>query len=96
MLFREVSADEIHLLREIWTKINLNDAYTQSVPRSKHTPSWLYKAVTMYWEIITLEVHTKHIYTLHGQNVQFFFKRLAWWLTKRPRGLRSRVTARET
>jgi hypothetical protein len=42
---------------------------TQHVPRSKHTPSRL----MLYREIIAVcsEIHTKHINTLCGQNVEF-------------------------
>ena len=46
----------------------------QSVPRSKHTPSRLYKTsqLMLYREIIAVcsEIHTKHINTLCGQNVE--------------------------
>ena len=75
MLYREIIAvcSEIHTKHintlcgqkvELYTKI-------QSVPRSKHTPSRLYKPVS-YRKIIAVrsEIHTKHINTLCGQNVE--------------------------
>jgi hypothetical protein len=47
----------------------------QPVPRSEHTPSRLYKPASqlmLYREIIAVcsEIHTKHINTLCGQNVE--------------------------
>ena len=47
---------------------------TQSVPRSKHTPSQLYKTkqLMLYREIIAVcsEIRKKHINTVCGQNVE--------------------------
>jgi len=57
---------------KIETELHLN---TQSVPRSKHTPSRLYQPTSqlmLYREIIAVcsEIHTKHINTLCGRNVE--------------------------
>jgi hypothetical protein len=56
-------------------KRKLSYLKTQSVPRSKHTPSQVIKTsqLVLYREIIAVcsEIHTKHINTLCGQNVEF-------------------------
>jgi hypothetical protein len=49
------------------------DLKTQSVPRSKHTPFVIKtRQLMLYREIIVVcsEIHTKHINTLCGQNVE--------------------------
>jgi len=52
-----------------------------SVPSSKHTPSQLLQTsqLMLYREIIALcsEIHTKHINTLCGQNVELLNVKLA-------------------
>ena len=56
------------------TKVNLNCSQILSTPRSKHTPSVIKTSQLMlYWEIIAVcsDIHTKHINTLRGQNVEF-------------------------
>ena len=53
---------------------------TQSVPRSKHTPSVIQTSQLMlYREIIAVcsEIHTKHINTLCGQNIELLNVKLA-------------------
>ena len=53
---------------------------TQSVPRSKHTVSVIQTGQLMlYREIIVVcsEIHTKHINTLCGQNVELLNVKLA-------------------
>ena len=52
---------------------DMSGMYRQSVPRSKHTPSVIQTSQLMlYREIIAVcsEIHTKHINTLCGQNVE--------------------------
>ena len=52
----------------------------QSVPRSEHTPSVIKTSQLMlYREIIAVcsEIHTKHINTLCGQNVELLNVKLA-------------------
>jgi len=52
----------------------MNSLKIQSVPRSKHTVSIIKTSQLMvYREIIAVcsEIHTKHINTLCGQNVEF-------------------------
>ena len=79
MLYREIIA----VCSEIQTK-HINtlcgqnvELYIniQSVPRSKHTPVSVTKTnqLMLYREIIAVcsEIHTKHINTLCGQNVEF-------------------------
>ena len=58
------------------TRSKLTDTYinTQSVPRSKHSVSVTQTSQLMlYREIMAVcsEIHTKHINTLCGQNVEF-------------------------
>jgi hypothetical protein len=47
--------------------------YIQSVPRSKHNSVIKTSQLTLYREIIAVcsQIHTKHINTLYGQNVEF-------------------------
>ena len=55
----------------------LNYISTQSVPRSKHTPSVIKTSQLMlYKEIIAVcsQIQTKHINTLCGQNVKLYIK----------------------
>jgi hypothetical protein len=52
----------------------------QLVPRSKHSVSVIQTTQSvLYWEIIAVcsEIHTKHISTLWGQNVEFLVLNLA-------------------
>jgi len=69
MLYKEIIA----VCSEIHTKhINLI-IKTQSVPRSKHSPSVIQTSQLMlYREIMAVcsEIHTKHINTVCGQNVE--------------------------
>jgi hypothetical protein len=67
----------LYLYREIiavCSQIHTKHINIQSVPRSKHTPSQLYKTsqLMVYREIIAVcsQIHTKHINTLCGQNVE--------------------------
>jgi hypothetical protein len=57
------------------TKIK-QKAYTnaQSVPRSKHTPIIQTGQLMLYIEIIAVcsQIHTKHINTMCGQNVELY------------------------
>ena len=51
----------------------MSDLNIQSVPRSKHTPSVIKTSQLMlYREIMAVcsEIHTKHINTVFGQNVE--------------------------
>src|SRR5215831_2251189 len=82
MLYREIIAvcSQIHT-KHINTLCGQNvELYikTQSVPHSKHTPSQLYKTsqLMLYREIIAVcsQIHTKHINTLCGQNVELYIK----------------------
>ena len=54
---------------------------SQSVPRSKHSPPLLQKTgqLMLYREIIAVcsQIHTKHINTLCGQNVELLNVKLA-------------------
>ena len=79
MLYREIIAvcSEIHT-KHINALCGQNvELYikTQSVPRSKHTPSPVIKTsqLMLYREIIAVcsQIPTKHINTLCGQNVEF-------------------------
>jgi len=60
--------------------ITLPEMYvnTQSIPRSKHTPSLVIKTnqLILYREIIAVcsQIHTEHINTLCGQNVELCMK----------------------
>ena len=60
----------------------------QSVPRSKHTPSSVIKTsqLMLYREIIAVcsQIHTKHINTLCGQNVELLNVKLAVYMTTLP------------
>jgi hypothetical protein len=51
----------------------------QSVPRSKHTASRLYSQLMLCREIMAVcsQIHTKHINTLCGQNVELLNVKLA-------------------
>ena len=51
----------------------------QSAPRSKHTASLLYSQLMLYREIMAVcsEIHTKHINTLCGQNVELLNVKVA-------------------
>jgi len=82
MLCREIIA----VCSQIHTK-HINTLYgqnvelyikTQSVLRSKHTPSRLIKTsqLMLYREIIAVcsQIHTKYINTLCGQNVELYIK----------------------
>ena len=77
MLYREIIAvcSQIHT-KHINTLCRQNAELcikTQSVPRSKQTPSVIKTSQLMlYWEIIAVrsQIHTKHINTLCGQNVE--------------------------
>jgi len=82
MLYREIIA----VCSQIHTKY-INTLYvqnvelyikTQSVPRSKHTPSLLQKTsqLMLYRDIIAVcsKIHKKHINTLCGQNVELYIK----------------------
>jgi hypothetical protein len=58
-------------------KININELYkkSQSVPRSKHSLSVIKTSqLKLYREIIAVcsGIHTKHINTLCGQNVELW------------------------
>jgi len=58
----------------VTTGMNYIYKKTQSVPRSKHTVSVIKTSQLMlYREIIAVcsQIHTKHINTLCGQNVEF-------------------------
>jgi len=55
----------------------------QSVPRSKHTFSVIKASQLMlYREIIAVcsQIHTKHINTLCGQNVELLNVKLVWYI----------------
>ena len=58
----------------VWAERRIIYIKIQSVPRSKHTPSRLYKTsqLMLYREIIAVcsQIHTKHINTLYGLNVE--------------------------
>ena len=62
-------------------KISLTILELQSVPRSKHNPFRLLKTsqLMLYREIMAVcsEIHTKHINTLCGQNVELLNIKLA-------------------
>jgi hypothetical protein len=65
MLYREILA--------VCSQIHTKHIKTQSVPRSKHTPSVIKTSQLMlYREIIAVcsQIHTKHINTLYGHNVE--------------------------
>ena len=82
MLCREITAvySQIHT-KYINTLCGQNvELYikTQSVPRSKHTASLFIKTsqLMLFREIISVcsQIHTKHINTLCGQNVELYIK----------------------
>jgi hypothetical protein len=61
-------------------EFNVNYIKTQSVPRSKHSVSVIKTCQLMlYREIIAVcsEIHTKHINTVCGQNVELLNVKLA-------------------
>ena len=65
----------------VWTQ-NVGGGFcikTQSVPRSKHTPSLRTSQLILYREIMAVcsEIHTKHINTVCGQNVEMLNVKLA-------------------
>jgi len=65
------------LMQQIELELHLK---TQSVPRSKHSVSVIKTSQLMlYREIIAVcsEIHTKHINTLCGQNVELLNVKLA-------------------
>ena len=67
-------------LNPLSTKLYLSDLKTHFVPRSKHSASVLKTSQLMlYREIIAVcsEIHTKHINTLCGQNVELLNVKLA-------------------
>ena len=67
-------------MRHVNSKMSLNYLYIQSVPHSKHFLSVIKTSQLMlYREIIAVcsEIHTKHINTLCGQNVELLPVKLA-------------------
>jgi len=81
MLYREIIAvcSQIHT-KHINTLCGQNVGLyikIQSVPRSKHSVSFIQTSQLMlYREIIAVcsQIHTKHINTLFGQNVELYIK----------------------
>ena len=65
-------------------KISLTILELQSVPRSKHNPFRLLKTsqLMLYREIMAVcsEIHTKHINTLCGQNVELLNVKLVVYI----------------
>jgi hypothetical protein len=66
---------ELSICVEFSSKIDVNYIYKiQSVPRSKHSVSVIQTSQSMlYRDIIAVcsQIHTKHINTLCGRNVEF-------------------------